>query len=173
MKQGGFLMAGRDRSPLLQPRPEPFDLVAVGVNPVWAGDGCLGVPGWNGRSSAPLPDVLAEGMAAEASISHHPLWDTKQPIEERDGMREFMSLPGSQNEGHRPSEPVGDHTGFGPHSPDESAQAPHAGPAALETPFSSGTGCFLMRLDAGAVQEGHPEVNAPLLHQQQQALPNT
>ena len=35
---GGFLVACSDGAPFLEPRPEAFDLVAVVVDPVWAGD---------------------------------------------------------------------------------------------------------------------------------------
>src|ERR671912_1185379 len=42
---GGLLIAGRHRAPLFQPRPEPLHVVAIGVNPLWAGD----------RTSGPAP----------------------------------------------------------------------------------------------------------------------
>src|SRR3954447_15361944 len=75
-----------------------------------------------------------------------------------------------------PPSPVGDHARLGPIAPTRTAQLNgptlHDDPAALKSPFSSGTGCFLMRPDAGAVQKGHPELDPTRLGQEQQALPH-
>jgi hypothetical protein len=60
-------------APLFQPRPEPLDHGAVGVDPLRTGDGCLIARGRNGGTCAALPDVLPEGIAGVAPISHHPL----------------------------------------------------------------------------------------------------
>src|SRR3954453_15135132 len=119
---GRLLIAGGNGAPLFQPRPEPLDVVAIGVDPLRAGDLFLVALGGDRRASAQAPDVLAKGVTAQASISHHPLRHTGQAVEERDGMREFMGLTRSQDEGHRPSEPVGDHARLGPIAPTRAAQ---------------------------------------------------
>src|SRR3954467_1022708 len=110
---GGLLIAGRHRPPLFQPRPEPFDVVAIGVNPVWTGDLLLVALRGDGRTRAQGPDVLAKGVTAETPVRHHPLRHAGQALQERDRMGQLMRLPGSQDEGHRASEPVRDHAGLG------------------------------------------------------------
>src|SRR3712207_7474474 len=45
------------------------------------------------------------------------------------------------------------------HSPHASGPGLHDSLAPLQTPFSSGTGRFLMRPDTGAVQKRHPELD--------------
>src|SRR5215212_5693094 len=59
------------------------------------------------------------------------------------------------------------------HTHPETGPALHSGPAPLKSPLSSGTGCFLVGPDAGAVQKGHPELDPTLLGEEQQALPDT
>src|SRR4051794_9503366 len=58
------------------------------------------------------------------------------------------------------------------HTHPETGPALHSGPAPLKSPLSSGTGCFLVGPDAGAVQKRHPELNPALLGEEQQALPH-
>ena len=57
--------------------------------------------------------MLAKGVAAQAPVRHHPSRHPGQALQKRDGVGQFMSLPGSQDEGHRPSQPVGDHASLG------------------------------------------------------------
>ncbi len=87
-------------------------------------------------------------------------------------MRQLMGLAWSYDERHRPSEPVGDPAGFGPIAPPESGPGLHGRLAQLKSPFSGGTGCLLLRPDAGAVEKCHPEVNAAFLREEQQPLPD-
>src|SRR3712207_5689179 len=96
--------------------------MAVGVDPVRAGDRCLVALGGDRWPRAPLPDVLAEGMAGIASVAHHPLRHTRQVVEEREGMRQFMSLTRGDDEGHRSSKPVRDHTSLGAIAPTRAPQ---------------------------------------------------
>src|SRR5215207_7010416 len=110
---GSLLIAGRNRAPLFQPGPKPLHLVAIGVDPVRTGHRSLVRLRWDRRTRAQAPDVLAKGVAAQASVRHHPLRHAGQALQKRDGVGEFMSLPGSQEEGHRPSKPVGDHARLG------------------------------------------------------------
>src|ERR671912_2634338 len=65
---GGLLVAGRNRAPLFQPRPEPLHVVAIGVDPRRAGDLFLVALRGDGRARAQGPDVLANGMTAQASV---------------------------------------------------------------------------------------------------------
>src|SRR5215217_347023 len=106
---GRLLIAGRNRAPLFQPRPEPLDVAAIGVDPVWTGDLFLIALRGDRRASAQAPDVLAKGVAAQAAVRHHPLRHTRQALQERDGVGQLMGLARSQDEGHRPSKSVGDH----------------------------------------------------------------
>src|SRR4051812_63794 len=110
---GCFLMGGRTRPPLFQPRPEVLDAVAIDVDPVWTGHWGLVRLGRDRRTGAQAPDVLAKGVAAQASVRHHPLRHAGQALQERDRMGQLMRLARSQNEGHRPSKPVGDHARLG------------------------------------------------------------
>src|SRR3954467_10900506 len=61
---GGLLIAGRNPPPFFHPSPEPFDIVAIGVNPVWTGDLFLVALRGDGRTRAQAPDVFAKGVAA-------------------------------------------------------------------------------------------------------------
>ena len=67
---GGFLVSGRDSPLLLQPRPEPCDLVAVVAHPFGAGYGRLMALRRDRGSGAPIPDVLTEGVAGGATVGH-------------------------------------------------------------------------------------------------------
>src|SRR5215212_6299163 len=88
-------------------------MVAMIVDPVRTGHRGFVLPGRDCRTRAQGPDVLAEGVAAQASVRHHPLRHPGQALQERDGLRQFMRLARRQNKGHRPSEPVGDHARLG------------------------------------------------------------
>src|SRR3954451_18248310 len=145
------------RAPPVKPGPEPLHVVAVGVDPVRAGDLFLIALRGDRRARPQGPDVLAKGMTTQASVRHHPFRHPGQALQERDGLREFMRLTRRRNERHRPPEPVGDHARLGPIAPTRTAPPTpttrtaqpngptlHDDPAALKSPFSSGTGCFLM-----------------------------
>jgi hypothetical protein len=58
------------------------------------------------------------------------------------------------------------------HSRHESDQVLHDRLVKLESPFSPSSGGLLMRPHAGAVEEGHSELDPALLHQVEQALPD-
>src|SRR4051794_3931372 len=111
---GGFLVARRDGPPLLQPRPEPLDDVAVGVNPVRAADRCLVALGRDGGLCPCLSDMLAEALTAVAPISHDPLGHARQALEQGYGVRQLMRLPRRDPEGERMARAVGDHASLGP-----------------------------------------------------------
>ncbi len=59
----GLLVASCNGSPLLEPRPEPLDLVAVGIDLLRARYGCLVALRLDGGPRAHAPDVLAKAMA--------------------------------------------------------------------------------------------------------------
>src|SRR3954462_2856679 len=166
-------MAGRRGPPLFEPCPEPLHVVAIVVDPLRTGHRGFVLLGRDRRTRAQGPDVLAEGATAQASVRHHPLRHTGQPVEERDGMWQFMSLTGSQNERHRASEPVGDHARLGPIAPTRAAQGFTAVPLSGRAPLSSCPGRFLVRPNAGAIEKRHPELNATVLDQRQKLLPDT
>ena len=67
-RASGLLGAGGDGAPLLQPGPEALDLVAMDVDPVWAGECFLVAPrriaGWAPRSRMWLRKALAWGRHA-------------------------------------------------------------------------------------------------------------
>lgn len=58
---GGLVVTGGDGAPLLKARPQPFDDVAVVVDPVRRGDRCLVPLGRDRRTRPRGPDVVAEG----------------------------------------------------------------------------------------------------------------
>ena len=131
-----------NQPPLLEPRPEPLHVVAVSLDPLRTGHWGFVLFGRDRRTGATLPDVLAEGVTAEPPVSHHPLGHPWQALQERDGLREFMSLPGSENEGHRPSQPIGDHASFGSIAPTRAAQRLTLVPLRLRSPFRAAPAAF-------------------------------
>src|SRR4051795_10334460 len=78
---GRLLIAGRNRAPLFEPGPEPLHVVAIGVDPVRAGDLVLVALGRDRRSRAQGPDVLAKGVTAQAAVRHHPLRHPGQALQ--------------------------------------------------------------------------------------------
>src|SRR4051812_28925407 len=103
-----LLIAGRHRPPLFEPRPEPFYVVAIVVDPLRAGHRGFVLLGRDRRTRAQVPDVLAKGVAAQASVRHHPLWHARQALQKGNCMGQLVGLARRQDEGHRPSKPVGD-----------------------------------------------------------------
>src|SRR5215212_4098677 len=89
---GGLLIAGCNRAPLLEPSPEPLHVVAIGVDPVRAGDLVLVAPRGDGRASSQGPDVLAKGVAAQAAVRHPPFRHPGQTVEEWNRMGQLMRL---------------------------------------------------------------------------------
>src|SRR3954469_8916630 len=73
-------------------------------------------------TSPKLGSVQGPLTAAQASVRHHPLRHPGQTVEEWNRMGQFMGLAWSQDEGHRASKPVGDHTRFGPIPTSRAAQ---------------------------------------------------
>ncbi len=140
--RGGLLVACGDRSPLFQPCPETLDHVAVVVDPVRAGNGCLIALGGDRWACAALPDVLPEGMAGVASISNHLLRHARQAVEEGNSMREFMGLTGSHDEGNRSPEPIGDHAGLGAIAPTRSPKRLTCVSLSLRAPFRRAPAAF-------------------------------
>ena len=110
-------------------------MVTIGVDPVWTGDRVLIALRGDRRASAQALDVLAKGVTAQAAVRHHPLRHPGQALQKRDGVGEFMRLPGSQNEGHRPSQPVGDHTRLGAVAAPRAAQRFTGVPLSWSAPF--------------------------------------
>src|SRR3954469_24284077 len=81
MKLEAVVVAGRNRAPLFELRPEPFHVVAIGVDPLRAGDLVLVALGRDRRSRAQGPDVLAKGVTAQAAVRHHPLRHPRQALQ--------------------------------------------------------------------------------------------
>src|SRR4051812_5411563 len=122
-------------TPFFQPSPEPLDLVAVVVDPVWAGDGGLVALWRDRRPRTQAPDLLAKGVTAIASVGHHPLRHARQTVEQRNGMGQLVRLTRRQDEGERATEPVGDHAGLRAEATTRAAQRLAAVPLSLCAPF--------------------------------------
>src|SRR3954447_19900304 len=69
---GRLLVAGRNRTPLLEPGPETLDAVAVHVDPGRARDGRLIALGRDRWTRAELPDEVTECLTGVAAIGHNP-----------------------------------------------------------------------------------------------------
>jgi hypothetical protein len=119
---GRFLIAGRHSPPLFQPGPEPLDLVAIGVDPLRAGDLVLVALRRDRRTRAQALDVLPKGVAGMTPVRHHPLRHARQALQKGNRMRQLVGLARRQNEGQRPSKPVGDHARLGSVSAPRAAQ---------------------------------------------------
>src|SRR5215207_9838156 len=137
-----MVIAGGNGAPLLQPRPEPLHVVAIGVDPVRAGDLFLVAPRGDGRASPQVPDVLAKGVAAQASVRHHPFRHPGQTVEEWNRMGQLMRLTRSQDEGHRASEPISDHASLGPIPTTRPAQGFTGVPLRWRAPFRAAPAAF-------------------------------
>ena len=62
---------------------------------------------------ADAPDVLTKAMAGVAAISDHPRWHTRQLLQQRDGMRQFMRLTGCDPKRDGEAGGIRDHAGLG------------------------------------------------------------
>ncbi len=106
--------------------PEPFDLIAVGVDPLWAGSGCLMPLRRDRRLGAHAPDVLTEAVARVASVTHNPLRYSRQLLQQgewRVGVHvpgpvqmacgSSCAGPGAIRKGDGPPCGVGDHASLG------------------------------------------------------------
>src|SRR3954447_9438297 len=122
-------------TPFFQPSPEPLDLVAVVVDPLWAGDGGLGALWRDRRPRTQAPDVLAKSVTGIASVGHHPLRHAWQTVQQRDGMGQLVRLTRREDEGDCPSEPVGDHAGLRAKATPRAAQRLTPVPLSLCAPF--------------------------------------
>ena len=60
-----------------------------------------------------VPNVLAEAVAAVTTVADHPLRHARQPLEQRDGMGQFMRLAGCDAEGDGATSPISDHASLG------------------------------------------------------------
>ena len=66
------------------------------------------------RGSRPYgPDMLAEAMAAVATVADHPFRHARQPLKQRDGMGQFVRLAGCDAESDGAISPIGDHARLG------------------------------------------------------------
>src|SRR4051812_12841346 len=110
---GRLLVAGRNRTPLLEPGPETLDAVAVHVDPGRARDGRLIALGRDRWTRAELPDEVAECLTGVAAIGHNPGRDEGEKRQEQWGQRQFVRLPGSQGEANGATGGIGDHASLG------------------------------------------------------------
>src|ERR671929_101531 len=74
-RAGRLLVAGRDRTPLLQPVPHALDTLPVHIDPVRAVDRSLVAPGRDGRPGAKIPYGRAQRVRRVASVRHDPARD--------------------------------------------------------------------------------------------------
>ena len=86
--------------------------MAVGVDPLRAGNGRVGTFGRDGGPCAQVSDALAKGIGSEAPITDNPSGHIGQTAEQPRSKRQFMRLPGGEREGSRAPAPVRDHAGF-------------------------------------------------------------
>lgn len=75
-------------------------------------------------------------------IGHHPFWHAWEALYQRNGMGKFMRLAGSQDEGDRSSEPVGDHAGLCAEATTRAAQRLTLVPLSLCAPFRRAPAAF-------------------------------
>src|SRR3954469_16315650 len=97
-------------------------MVAIDIDPLRTGHRGFVLLGRDRRARAQGPDVLAKGVAAQASVRPHPFRPPGQALQKRDRMGKLMGLARRQDERHRPSEPIGDHPRLGPIAPARAAQ---------------------------------------------------
>lgn len=86
--------------------------MAIGVDPLRAGNGRVGTLGRDGGTCAQVPDALAEGIGSETPVTDNPSGHIGQATEQPRSKRQFMRLPGGEREGYRPPAPIRDNAGF-------------------------------------------------------------
>src|SRR5215212_2850329 len=131
-----LLVAGRDRTPLLQPVPHPLNTLPVHIDPVWAVDGSLIAPCRDGRSGAQFPYRRAQRVRRVAAICHNPAWDGGQKVEQIEALWRLAGLPGGEGEAQGPTLRVRKCVGLGAETALASAQRlagvpPFTAPAAF------------------------------------------
>ena len=87
--------------------------MAVVVDPLRAGNGCVGTPGRDGGTRAQVPDTLAKGIGSEAPIADNPPGHVRQTAEQSRRKGQLMRLPGGEREGNGAPAPVRDGRGRG------------------------------------------------------------
>ncbi len=85
----------------------------MGVDPVRAGDGRLVPLEWDCGACAQVPDVLAEGMTAVATVGDNPAGHARQLVEQRHGIRQLVRLLWCPDESDCPADRVGHHASLG------------------------------------------------------------
>src|SRR3954453_7638971 len=116
---GGGLLIAALGAPLLEPRPEPLHEVAIGVDPVRAGDRVFVLLGRDRRTRAQGPDVLAKGMTTQASVRHHPFRHPGQAVQGGDPRRQFMRWAGARMKATARPSPSGITQALVPYPPRE------------------------------------------------------
>ena len=91
----GLFVPGNNGAPFFQPRPEVLDKMAVGINPLRAGDRRIGPPGRDGGTRAQVPDALAKGIGSEAPVTDNPSGHIGQTAEQSRRKGQFVCLPGA------------------------------------------------------------------------------
>ncbi len=98
MDEQAALVAGGDGAPFLQPGPEALDLVAVDVDPVWAGHGRLVSLRRARGLGAEIAGVFAKGVAGATPVGDDPSWHPWQPVEQRHRVGQFVGVSRRQHE---------------------------------------------------------------------------
>src|SRR5215218_6667697 len=139
---GGLLVAGGDGAPLLQPRPEILDEVAVVVDPCRAGDLLLIALGRDRRTRAHVPDVLAESMRSEAAVAHDPKRRLRQTVQEAGRERQLMGLTRRERETDGAPAAVRDHARLRAVAAARAAERLARVPLCLAPPFRAAPAAF-------------------------------
>ncbi len=98
-----------DRTPLFEPPPQAFDLVAVDVDPCMTGDLLFVGLARDRRPRTTGPNALAPSMAAVAFVSHDPFGCAGQRLEQPAGQGKFVRLAGCKRKGDDAALAVCDH----------------------------------------------------------------
>jgi hypothetical protein len=88
----GLFVPCNDGTPLLQPRPQSLDPIAICVDPGRARRLLLVPSGRDHRTCPQVPDGLAKRVAAAATVGDHPPRRPGQLAQQRDGLGQFMLL---------------------------------------------------------------------------------
>jgi hypothetical protein len=167
------LSPGSERVRFCHLRKDYFDQVAIVVDPAWASDWGFVLLWRDHRSGSEIPDMFAEGMARIATVGDDPARHTGQGIQQGQGLRQLVRLPPGRPGTRWPGRPRRRPRRLWCHSRHENGQAPQPSPVASGRPLARSARRLLMGTDAGAVEEGHAELDAALLGENQQALPDT